>query len=414
MIPPLERPKRKNPVLRTRLPTLPPATRSRVALGMTAGAARGDLQMQVCQQCRTVQYPPREACRTCLSDDLRWEFQVGFGKLIAETRLHHSQELYFRERTPWRIGIVQLDAGPSVIAHLHGEVAKPPTAVRVIAQLDRAGQVALMAIGTLSTPQTADDPGFREMTSNPKFRKVLVTDGKSAIGHAIVEQLAAAGADLIWAGITEPWKRLPGTDKLAAPPQVVRVPLDVTNERSVKELAAEIGGKVDILINTSQYHQPAGIGARPGTDAAHMEMEVNYLGLLRLAQAFGPALRARGADGTASAVAWVNLLSVFALSNLPNHGTFSASMAAAYSLSQCLRAEMQPAGIRVVNVFPGPIDDEWHQLIPPPKIAPAAVATAVIGGLRTGLEDIYPGDVAQEWLARWLDDSKALERELAR
>ena len=71
-------------------------------------------------------------------------------------------------------------------------------------------------------------------------------------------------------------------------------------------------------------------------------------------------------------MAWVNLLSIFALSNYPPHGTYSASKAAALSLSQALRAEMRPAGVRVINVFPGPIDDEWDQLVLPPKLAPAA------------------------------------------
>ena len=142
-------------------------------------------------------------------------------------------------------------------------------------------------------------------------------------------------------------------------------------------------------------------------------MDVNYFGLLRLAQSFGPALRARAADGPASAVAWVNVLSIFALSNFPQHGTFSASKAAAYSLSQCLWAEMLSAGVRVVNVFPGPIDDEWSQLILPPKLSPSALARAIIDALRAGVEDVYPGDVAQEWYARWRDNPKALERELA-
>ena len=142
-------------------------------------------------------------------------------------------------------------------------------------------------------------------------------------------------------------------------------------------------------------------------------MDINYFGLLRLAQEFGPALKGRGADGAASAVAWVNLLSIYALSNYPPHGTYSASKAAALSLAQCLRAEMRAAGIRVVNVFPGPIDDDWNQLLPPPKLAPAALAQAIVKALRDGVEDVYPGDVAQEWLARWRDNPKVLERELA-
>ena len=109
----------------------------------------------------------------------------------------------------------------------------------------------------------------------------------------------------------------------------------------------------------------------------------------------------------------MNVLSIYALSNYPPHGTYSASKAAALSLAQCLRAEMRPAGIRVINLFPGPIDDDWTQLMPPPKIAPASLATAVVKALRDGVEDVYPGDVAQEWLARWRENPKVLERELA-
>ena len=121
----------------------------------------------------------------------------------------------------------------------------------------------------------------------------------------------------------------------------------------------------------------------------------------------------RAADGVTHASAWVNLLSIYALSNFPPHGTYSASKAAAYSLSQCLRAEMRPSGIRVVHVFPGPIDDEWNQNMPPPKLSPEALASAVIKALRDGTEDVYPGDVAQEWLQRWRDNPKVLEREIA-
>jgi len=251
------------------------------------------------------------------------------------------------------------------------------------------------------------------MTSDPKFRKVLVTDGKTAVGQALVQALVKAGAEIVWVGHAEPWKKLPGLDDIGKLAQVTLVPLDLTNGRAVSELAGEIGGKVDIVINNAEVHRSFGISGRRGTDVAKAEMDINYFGLLRLAQEFGPALRGRSADGATHAVAWVNLLSIYALSNYPPHGTFSASKAAALSLAQCLRAEMRPAGIRVLNVFPGPIDDEWNQNLPPPKLPPPALASAIVKALKDGIEDVYPGDVAQEWLERWRDNPKVLERELA-
>ena len=260
----------------------------------------------------------------------------------------------------------------------------------------------------------ADDPMLREMTCDPKMRKILVSDGMTAVGQATVRALVKAGADIVWVGHAEPWKRHgSGLDDITVLPQVTLVPLDLSNERSVTELAGEIGGKVDIVINNAEVHRTFGIGARRGTDVARAEMDINYFGLLRLAQAFGPALKGRSADGALGATAWVNLLSIYALANFPPHGTFSASKAAAHSLSQCLRAEMRPAGIRVVHLFPGPIDDEWNQNLPPPKLTPEAVASAIVKALRDGVEDAYPGDVAQEWLERWRDDPRVLERELA-
>src|SRR2546422_6218271 len=99
----LDKPKRKNPVLRTRLPTLPPAARSRVALGLTGAAALGRFELQQCRDCGTVQYPPREACQSCLSLLLDWKVQSGEAELLASTVLHHSNDLFFRERLPWRL-----------------------------------------------------------------------------------------------------------------------------------------------------------------------------------------------------------------------------------------------------------------------------------------------------------------------
>ena len=204
----------------------------------------------------------------------------------------------------------------------------------------------------------------------------------------------------------------PGFSSITDLPNVTVVPLDLTDNRSVQDLVGSVGAKVDILINNAEFHRSSGISDRPGTETARAEMEINYLGMMRLAQSFGPAMRSRAAESSVPSTAWVNILSIYALSSLPSQGTFCASKAAALSLSQTLRAEMRQAGIRVVNVFPGPIDDEWTQLIPPPKLLPSALARAVVKALQDGVEDIYPGDVAQDLFKKWRENAKALEREM--
>jgi NAD(P)-dependent dehydrogenase (short-subunit alcohol dehydrogenase family)/uncharacterized OB-fold protein len=403
----------KNPILRTPLPTLPPHKRSRVALGLTAAAARGALELQVCRDCGAAQYPPREVCRDCLSSRLFWRPHKGEGELVAETTLHAAQELYFRERLPWRIGVVRLDGGANLVAYVHDRVRRAPCRVRVEAALDRGGQAVLIAVPAIGSTDLSIDPKLREMTCDPRARKILVTDGKSAIGQAVVRALAAGGAEAIWVGEAEPWKKIAGTTKLRDLPQVTMVPLDVTDSASVRELAGEIGAKVDILVNTADCHRTLAIAARGALDAAQLEMDVNYFGLLRLAKEFAPLLKARAADGPANAIAWVNVLSIFALSNYPPHGTYSASKAAALSLSQALRGDLYAAGVRLINLFPGPVDDEWDQLELPPKLSPSALAAALIEALQGSMEDVYPGEVAQDWLARHRENAKALERELS-
>ena len=212
----LTRPKRNNPILRTRLPTVPPGARSRIALGLTAAAAEGRFDLQVCRDCGAVQYPPREACHVCLSPRLAWRQQHGAGELLADTTLRHSNDLFFRERLPWRLGMVRLDCGPIVVAHLHGDCAPAPARVRVGARLDKAGQAILIAFPDKETQNMADDPQLRELTCDPKFRKILLTDGKTATGQALVRALVESGADIVWVGYSEPWKKFPGFDELKA------------------------------------------------------------------------------------------------------------------------------------------------------------------------------------------------------
>jgi uncharacterized OB-fold protein len=72
--------------------------------------------LQRCTACGAVQYPPRECCGACLSDALGWErAEAPGGTLLAMTVLHHSHEAEWRAVLPLRLGLVRLDAGPTVV-----------------------------------------------------------------------------------------------------------------------------------------------------------------------------------------------------------------------------------------------------------------------------------------------------------
>ncbi|MFD1795183.1 SDR family NAD(P)-dependent oxidoreductase [Paracoccus aurantiacus] len=411
MTTPLTPPPRKNPEKRTVSPTLPPAMRSRAAMGMTAAASEGRFALQACAECGAPQYPARDACVGCLSPDLRWQDVSPNGKLLAETTVRTSTNLYFRERAPWRTGTVRLDVGPVIICHIHGDVA-PHARVRLLNRLDRSGQGVLIAMPEHPTPDMQDDPEMRVLTSDPKLRRVLIADGRNPNAPAIAAALGRAGATTIFVGEAERWRPNPVQAALLDLPGVSILPLDVTDTASVQELAGEIGGKVDILINNARFIRPGGVLSRGDTAFAAQEMEVNALGLMRLAQAFGPGMCARTADGVNSAVAFVNVLSAHALVSLPDYGSFAASQAAALSLSQCLRSEFRASGLRVMNLFVGPTDDDWHQPLPPPKVTPKAIAADLVRGLQDGLEDVFCGDVAKELVERFRAGPKVLEREM--
>ncbi len=411
MTDPLKRPPKKDPQKRTLVPTLPPFARSRKAIAFTAAAAEGRLALQVCAGCGHVTYPPREICPKCWSMELDWRDVADGGQLLTETLLRTSVNTYFRERMPWRIGTIKLDAGPTVLAHLHGDVPEHGR-VRMIARTDKSGQGVLMALPDEETPNMADDRQLRTLTCDPKYRRALVTDGRTELGQCMAQALADAGATRIFVGIAEEWRPYPGSDELAAVPGVEIMPLDVTDTISVNELAAEMGDKADILINTAEYVRPGSTMERHGVTLARDEMEVNYFGLMRLIQAFGPGMRARGADGDNSACAWVNLMSVYALSNWPVYGTTSASQAAALSLSQCLRGEFAGSGVKVVNVLFGPLEESWRQPLPPPKVTPARLADTVVHALKEGIETVTLGPVAEDVVRRYKEDPFVLEREL--
>ena len=360
----LPTPKRKDPVKRTRRPSMPPGNRSREAQGLAAMAASGRFALQICDECSKVQYPPRQVCSECLSDQLEWQDINTGGKLLAETTLQHSNDVYFRDRLPWRLGIVIADAGPSIVVHLAEDCVQGER-VRMSLSIDRAGNAAITAKPEKPAPREEDDLQLREMAFDPKDRRVLIVDGKTELGLELAKAFLKAGARNIFVGHAQPWRASKHLDAIMKLDKVTVYPLDVTDSDSVEELASMIGDKVEIMANNSYHLRMGGVLDRFDINTSHDEMEIHYHGLMRLAAFFGPVMRSRGADGHHGSTAWLNVLSAYAWINNPSLGTYSASQAAALSLSQCLRTELAGGGVRVVNTFIGPIEDEWYQLAPP-------------------------------------------------
>ena len=382
-----------NPLVPIRAPLAPQPARSRAGTGLAAMAARGRFALQVCTGCAAVQYPPRDLCHRCLGHDLSWQDVPDGATVLAATITRISGDPYFRHHTPWRSGLVQLDAGPTAVAHLHGEVATGARA-RMRLHLDTSGQGVMLALPILDTPNMDADPQLREFTADPRGRRVLVTDGRSAFGRAIAQSMLDAGAATVFSGIADAWKPF-------TPPPGDTIDLDLTDTTSVHRLTAEFGGRIDIVIDTTLHIRPGGMLDRGDIIDARDEMERVYFGPLRLAQSLGPALRGRAGDGTHAACAWVSLISIAGLVPQDGYRLNAAAHAACLSLTHTLRAELRP--LKILAALVGPLDDDWHQHVPPPKVTPAHLAAAVLRGLKSGLEDITVGDIAQDVMDRWTD-----------
>jgi NAD(P)-dependent dehydrogenase (short-subunit alcohol dehydrogenase family) len=223
----------------------------------------------------------------------------------------------------------------------------------------------------------------------------LVTGSNRGIGAAIVQALLDAGVRRVYAAARPPQ---PSGDE-----RVVSVALDVGDTSSITALASRLGD-VDILINNAGISRGQPLVAAPTLEPAHDEMQINYFGMLAMIRAFASILRRNGGG------AIVNLLSI--LGRVNGGGSYAPSKAAAYALTQGVRAELAAQGTLVIGVMPGFVDTDMVKHVKAPKITPEAVAQSVIGALRDGTEDVYPGP-ASEIAAGLQRDPKAVERQLA-
>jgi NAD(P)-dependent dehydrogenase (short-subunit alcohol dehydrogenase family) len=134
-------------------------------------------------------------------------------------------------------------------------------------------------------------------------------------------------------------------------------------------------------------------------------LAVNFFGVLNVTRTFLPLLkRAKGAI--------VNNLSMAGLAPLPIIPAYSLSKAAAFNMTQSLRAHLAAQGVTVHAVVLGPIDTDMNRGFEIPKATPAAAAQGIFDGLEKDEEEIFPDPVSQSIADGWRNGTlKALERE---
>ena len=226
-------------------------------------------------------------------------------------------------------------------------------------------------------------------------KAVLVTGANRGLGRALVEEALSRGARRVYAGTRQPLSH--------GDPRVTPLTLDVTNAAQI-QAAREHVASLDILVNN------AGLALFDElSDRATLErhLAVNFFGPYGVTQAFLPLLA--GSRG-----ALVNVLSVAALAPLPMVAGYSISKAAAFSLTQSLRALLAGQGVSVHAVLAGPIDTDMTRGFEIPKSTPESVARGILDGVERGEEDIFPDPMSAAMAESWRNGAaKSMERQNA-
>ncbi|HLZ60962.1 MAG TPA: SDR family NAD(P)-dependent oxidoreductase [Ktedonosporobacter sp.] len=226
-------------------------------------------------------------------------------------------------------------------------------------------------------------------------KTILITGTNRGLGKALVEEALRRGAKQVYAGTRVPMEH---SDKRVTP-----LTLDITNAAHIQE-AVEKVKSLDILINNASIALSDDLSDRT---AIEEHLAVIFFGTHDMTQAFLPLLtRSRGAI--------VNVLSVAALAALPVVPPYSIAKAAAFNLTQSLRALLAGQGVSVHAVLPGPIDTEMSRSLDIPKAPPESVARAIFDGVEKGEEEIFPDPMSESLAESWRSGAvKELERQNA-
>lgn len=219
---------------------------------------------------------------------------------------------------------------------------------------------------------------------------VLVTGANRGIGRAIVAGAIQRGAKKVYAAVRSLASATALTSEFGA--RVIPLHLDLEDPKSILE-AAKHASDVTIVINNAGVLQAAGPLADNAVASLEFQINVNVSGLLRVAQAFAPILKANGGGSL------VQLNSVASIKSFAQAATYSASKAASYSITQALRDELAGQKTQVISVHPGPIATDMANQAGMADIAepPSLVADALFEAIQKNTFHVFPDTLARQF-----------------
>lgn len=228
------------------------------------------------------------------------------------------------------------------------------------------------------------------MSFHIQGKTALVTGANRGIGKAIVEALLNAGAAKVYAAVRDP-KSVKEMSAVSGG-RVVPLPIDLSKPDTITA-AARSAADVDLVVNNAGVLKAVNPLNPEAFEALDYEIDVNVKGLMRMAQAFAPVLKANGGG------AFVQLNSVVSIKSFPDFATYAASKAASYSITQALRELLAQQDTQVVSVHPGPIATDMADAAGLGEVAepPSVVADALVRALAEGEFHVFPDSMARQF-----------------
>ncbi|MFG2591371.1 SDR family oxidoreductase [Streptomyces sp. NPDC048438] len=207
----------------------------------------------------------------------------------------------------------------------------------------------------------------------------VVTGANRGLGRHLAAQLVERGAKVYGAARRPEAVDVPG---------VIPLRLDVTDQGSIQE-AARVASDATLLINNAGISTGATlIGG--DLDEVRRELETNFFGPLVATRSFAPVIERNGGGAV------LNVLSALSWFHPAGLGSYAASKAAAWALSDATREELAPRGITVSALHVGYMDTDMAAGVPADqKVAAADVAAQALQGIEAGLPEILADETSR-------------------